>query len=396
MGMSGGTFDWASKMKPNPQTLRPKSISRSEKLAFVLGSASYKIIPSHGEVSSKTKLSGDGPETCMPCLEPAKAIRDDFMAMFIAGDEWAQAMGTVGGAVEKELQEHIDGGHAVPLDPKLGIKCDACTKAFMRDKAAFQMTRSKHEEQLETMNGDLLDMGVQDCNGDRYNFNAVVVKTRLGKSGGMPRKESAGVMKLLARFKAWIEAKTDPGDKEKYRIQRFTHDPGSEFEGAVRKGLADLKVQNSLGEVDRHTDNSVVENRNGRLQNVATAMAVTAMGDNVEIYAPQAGCQLIMWANELINHTMISDLQKKEMITAHQEQYNTKETLHEAYGIQIHTWGELCYIYVKKKDRSGKLTPKAVRCVWNGTNLGNSRSVSGIPIVARDGEWVLQLSLIHI
>ena len=85
----------------------------------------------------------------------------------------------------------------------------------------------------------------------------------------------------------------------------------------------------------------------------------------------------------------ISTEQKKEGITPHQQQYGGKESLQDASEIEIKAWGELTYIYVKKKDRDGKLAPKAVRCIWNGTNPDNIRSVSGIPIVAKNGQWQL-------
>ena len=128
---------------------------------------------------------------------------------------WAARHLLSAGGLETKLQHHIDSGHVLPLDPDCEHKCDACLKAFMRDKPAFQFSKSDNEEaKLETMNGDLLDLGEEDCNGDRYNINCVMLRTRLGKSKGLPNKTSAGVMKAICRFKSDIETKTDPGDKE--------------------------------------------------------------------------------------------------------------------------------------------------------------------------------------
>ena len=99
------------------------------------------------------------------------------------------------------------------------------------------------------------------------------------------------------------------------------------------------------------------------------------------------GTQLVEWANELVNHTSITKDQKEKGITAYQEQFNTKDTLYEAYGINIATWGELCYVYVLKKNRAGKLSPRAVRCIWNGANnrsqstYGNPNGVTGAKIL---------------
>ena len=119
-------------------------------------------------------------------------------------------------------------------------------------------------------------------------------------------------------------------------------------------------------------------------------MAITAMGENVDQYWQQAGCELISWSNELYNHTSITKDQKEKGITAHQDQYGGEEDLEAANEIPIRTWGELTYIYVKKKDRHGKLSPRAIRCIWNGRNQDNIKSISGIPIVAVDGKWQLQ------
>ena len=289
-----------------------------------------------------------------------------------------------------ELANHIRCGHATPMPTGKGhLHCEACKKGLMQNKPAFHVSRTAKEDKLETMNVDLLDMTNPDCNGDRYNVTMVVNKSRLGMSAGQARKDSATTTKTITSTIAYIEAKTDPGNKRKYKIECLAHDPGPEFAGALPEALAAAKIVDRCGEVDRHQDNAVVENRNKRLQNIATAMAITAMGQNVDTYSEEAGCQLIRYANHIINHTCISEEQKLAKQTAYQEQFDCSDTLDTAYGIKIHTWGELCYVYVIKSKRKNKLAAKAIRAIWNGPNIGNAHSHSAIPI-SREGEkWKL-------
>ena len=47
-------------------------------------------------------------------------------------------------------------------------------------------------------------------------------------------------------------------------------------------------------------------------------------------------------------------------------------------------------MYINKKNRSGKLSPKAVRCIWNGADSDHRHSVSAIPIQAQGSLWQLQ------
>lgn len=98
--------------------------------------------------------------------------------------------------MELAIQQHLENGHATPLDPKYG-PCDACIRAKLQDKPAFQISKSKlsKEQHQETVNGDLIDMSTIDCAGNRYNFTNVVdlAKSRLGMSKGLPVKTSIAV-----------------------------------------------------------------------------------------------------------------------------------------------------------------------------------------------------------
>jgi hypothetical protein len=289
----------------------------------------------------------------------------------------------------KMLNDHIRSGHIQALPP--GVSCESCIKGTMRDKPAYNVSKtSSQEDKLETMNADILDMLTNDCNGDRYNVTTVIQKSGLGMSFGQARKDAITTGKTLAKAIDYIQAKTDPGDKTGYKIQQIAHDPGMEFKGACQDEMARRKIVRREGEVDRHADNALVENRNQRLQNTATAMAITAMGDNVAVYSEEAGCQAIRWANHCINHAPITKEQRASGKTAYQEQYNCEDTIDNAYGIKVHTWGELTYMYIIKSHRKCKLGGKAVRCIWNGANLDNVNSHSAIPIVRQGDKWKLK------
>ena len=296
------------------------------------------------------------------------------------------------GEIARAVAAHIEGGHTRTL-PEWAGSCDACLKAKSKNKGAVQSSGTDPNEQLETANYDCLDTGVYDCNGDRYNLTGVLNKTKLGMASALSTKESSKVAKCIEKDIAYIEAKTDPGNKKGYRIEALATDPGSEFQGAVTELKANRKMVSRTGETDRHTDQSYVENRNGMLQLAGTAMLITATGDNVDVYTDMLGLQCIKWANECINHTSITAKQKEANITAHNEQYGGDETLQTAHGIPIHTFGELCYIQVLPRDRKGKTSPRAIRAIWNGANRGNVRSICAIPITrsgtGSDAVWKL-------
>ena len=61
----------------------------------------------------------------------------------------------------------------------------------------------------------------------------------------------------------------------------------------------------------------------------------TAMGGNVEIYNDEAGLQALQWANECVNHTVITKYQKQNEITSHQQQFGNEETLQTANGFAV-------------------------------------------------------------
>lgn len=123
-------------------------------------------------------------------------------------------------------------------------------------------------------------------------------------------------------------------------------------------------------------------------------MAITAMGDNLEVYRENVQCELASWANQCINHTPITPEQKTLKISAHQQQFKNEETLQDAYGVPIHAWGTLCYGYVIKRDRTGKMGQRAVRGIWDGVNTTNAHSTKLIPIT-RGGKDINDKWILH-
>ena len=90
--------------------------------------------------------------------------------------------------------------------------------------------------------------------------------------------------------------------------------------------MAERQIMQTTSEVDRHTDSAIVENRNGTMVNVSTAMCFKAMGENLDVYSPQVGPEVAKWACHCINHTSITPEQKASGKTAYQEQFPRFET----------------------------------------------------------------------
>ena len=291
---------------------------------------------------------------------------------------------------EKMYEKHCREGHVHPMPSEKGhVRCEACIKASIRDKKA-SANISTHEDKLVTLNLDTVVFGTPNCNGDRYLINGVVKGTGFGICKGQPNKDSSNTSKTVADMISFIESRTDPGNKTGYKIQRVHTDPGSEYRAAFKEEMERRKILFTIGEVDRHTDNAVIENRNQRVVNVSTAMFLKAVGENFELYSPMVGCEVAKWANHCINHTFITPMQKEQRQTAYQEQFNDRDaTLFSTSGIQVEEWGTLCYLYIIKKKRTHKMSTKAVRCIWNGVNTENTHSTSAIPITRHEGTWRL-------
>ena len=282
------------------------------------------------------------------------------------------------------IHEHELHGHAIPLPAKYG-SCDVCDRAFAVDKPARR--GDKHSDDRSKANVDLLDMLHPDANDRQMCFDLAIMGTKYGKAKMLNNRSSASTAKAWTTTKAFIESHTDPGGKSGYKITACRHDPGSEFNGAFKSTLAKDNVIDDKGEVDRHSDGGCVEARNKRIQRVATAIAIQCCGENIDLYNHCIAGEAIEWASEIVNHTMITQQQKNQGMTAHQDQFNNSEILTNAYGIEVVPFGTLCYIYVKKQDREGKVAERAIRAIWAGANEEHAHSIKAMPIKLKNGVW---------
>ena len=121
----------------------------------------------------------------------------------------------------------------------------------MQAKAARK--GAKVRGNLVTANGDLLDFSTPDSNGDRYGFDVIMLQTSYGEIAMMKTKDSATITKAWKKMLPRIESQSSPGRPEDYRVERFQHDHGTEFEGAFKAALDDRNIVNTHGEVGRHT-----------------------------------------------------------------------------------------------------------------------------------------------
>ena len=111
-----------------------------------------------------------------------------------------------------------------------------------RKKTTYRITYS-------TLNADLLDMGVPDCNNERYGFNLMLRGKAFGDLEMQKRKTGHVTARSFHDQKNYIEALGAPGRPEDFRVEMVHHDPGSEFEGAFKTYLEDSNIINSRSEV---------------------------------------------------------------------------------------------------------------------------------------------------
>ncbi len=120
-------------------------------------------------------------------------------------------------------------------------------------------------------------------------------------------------------MKARIEAATDPGGIKGYKIQTLRHDPGTEFQGATKQLIQEHNLIDRQGEVDRHTDSAIIENRHKMIQHMGAAMSLTAFEGEHECYEEltiQSWDEIGKTASDLLNHSSITAHQRKLNITA--------------------------------------------------------------------------------
>ena len=122
---------------------------------------------------------------------------------------------------------------------------------------------------------------------------------------------------ILTRMES--DVNSSPGRPEDYRVERFQHDHGTAFEGAFKMALDQGHIGITHGEVGGHTACAMVENRTKMLTLMATAMGQQATAGNEDIVKQLVG-ELITWALQLLNDSMLTTYQKENSITAHMEQ----------------------------------------------------------------------------
>ena len=93
------------------------------------------------------------------------------------------------------------------------------------------------------------------------------------------------------------------------------------------------------------------------------------------------------WANVLRSFNPITARQHALDLHPWFDQFGEMD-IEQAMGVPIHTFGELAFLYIKQKDRHGKLTARAVVGVWVGVNLDNLRSHKAAPFKLVEGGTV--------
>ena len=147
----------------------------------------------------------------------------------------AKLTATTDAAIAKAISDHERDGHTTRLPAKYGV-CEDCEQAYAIDKAA----RKRHSPDTDTegiVNLDTLDMLHKDADGNRYMLDGVVLEPRLGLAKGEPNKSSRVTAQTWKGMKHELESKTDPGGKLGYKVTEVRHDPGSEFEGAMKEEI---------------------------------------------------------------------------------------------------------------------------------------------------------------
>ena len=145
----------------------------------------------------------------------------------------------------------------------------------MAKKGAYRSFEVKNRD-LNTVNTDTVDMVHMSQSGKRYLHNLIVVGTQYGEARSSKNKDSISTARAFRDMKCRLEAMTDPGGIDGYKVQCIHHDPGSEFNGAMKTEIHMDSIVDEKGEVDRHTDGALIENRNKMIQRTATALSIQA------------------------------------------------------------------------------------------------------------------------
>jgi len=291
-------------------------------------------------------------------------------------------------AAKAERMLHVAGGHRTKM--LLNPKCLHCLMASKRPKGAFKGAAGATSS-LATANIDTVDMTVLSATGHRYEHNLIIHGSQYGDNVTSRHKDSITTSKAFTEMKSRIEAFTDPGGSQGFKIQAVRHDPGSEFNGAAKSVFQAANLINCEGEVDRHSDGALIENRNRILQHMATAMSLTAFeGEHsgYEQLAVEAWDEVVKTASDLLVHSQITSHQKEMGMTAAEEQRGGRIKSADELS-KFSAVGTAALLFVPKRKRDSKHSARAVRAIFVGLDRKVIGAARLMPYVVSDGSWKL-------
>jgi len=287
-----------------------------------------------------------------------------------------------------ELYQHQAGGHRSKLI--LNEPCQVCWSAGMAKKGAYKSSEIRDRD-LNTVNTDTVDMVHASISGKRYLHNLIVVGTQYGEARASRNKDSVSTARAFRDMKSRLEATTDPGGIDGYRVQCIHHDPGSEFSGAMKTEIQANCLVDEKGEVDRHTDGALIENRNKMIQRTATALSIQAFHGahrDFDKLTIEAWDEIAETASELLNHSSITSKQKELGMTAIEEQtkgrVNSRKVLESLCVV-----GEGVLVFVPKEERASKHSARAVKAIYVGSDRDTPGAIRVMPYLIEDGHWNL-------
>ena len=277
------------------------------------------------------------------------------------------------------MVQHERDGHT----PKIA-GCPVCELAFAQQKGAFK--GGVHGKvRASTLNVDLIDWGVRDNNGNRYHCPGAIVDTSFPSVRAQAGKQGAVTTQNVMSIINEVEALSDPGGVDGYKVCRIHSDQGSEFK-LLGDACGDRGITITTGEADRHTDGTVIEGTNKVIEYTCTALALTAVEDN------KVAIQL---HGELANHAV--DIIRLRSRTKWQHDMNmscwTEQTLTDApmHLKNTYRFGSLAYGYLKKSDRDNKLSARAYVGIFVGWDKAVVGAIRVVPFLLKPDTGAIML-----
>ena len=290
-----------------------------------------------------------------------------------------------------EYKQHCDRGH-LPFDSK----CWVCIQGGMRAKrstSAATVGEAKarpYHHHLETAVTDNLMFNDTDADGYKAASGVYLPRTCFGEVGLLRSTDSVAKNRVWQKIQRYIQANTDPGGKLNYRIERVKMDQGTENQGAMLEGLAGDNIVPSEGHVDRHTDQSKIENYFGRLQTVAATMAIGAWGYNHAYDISTMGTR-ILHAAEVIKYKPCNAAQREMGVSPIQQQFHAMCDME----APSHSYGEMIFGHIEKKDRANKTGARAFIGIYAGVCRRVKGNIMAHPIIPDkdQSKWVIMKSV---